>query len=66
MNKEEFNLSDFIRSENTLNDTNIDVIIADDVKEFIQLLKEEFAIGIDYKEYRIFKIIDKLAGDKLK
>lgn len=62
---------DFNEDENTLSDKSfeestgsINVINVDDVEQFIKNLKEDIR-QLAYSKEDTFKIIDKLAGDKL-
>jgi len=70
MTEEEFNLSErFVYLDNPKG-VSIEFISTKDVKEFIRLLKEEIKkIAPDYETTWItepfYRIIDKLAGDKL-
>lgn len=65
--KKEFNLSEKIESCDIMNEC----ISAENVKEFIRLLKECFGNSIltnkpyHYSSEMIYKEIDKLAGDRL-
>jgi hypothetical protein len=68
---EEFNLSNFIRPEDSLENTDTPIIVAEDVKEFIRLIKESYEINckgippvMTYGELIIN--LNELAGEKLK
>ena len=61
----EFNLSERILTKQSVY-PNLDWIEANDVKEFIRLLKEELHIFNKLDNATIDRIIDKLSGDKLK
>ena len=66
--KEEFNLSEqLLKSENLTKVTKGYFFLpANDVKEFIRLLKEEMSgILVPIEEKHPSEMIDKLAGDKL-
>ena len=72
--KEEFNLSEKILNSQKILDSDriFDVgqlvyfLELKDVKEFIRLLKEELKKFSDATEYGVSRVIDKLAGEKLK
>ena len=59
-----FNLSKKIRNSIHL-DFDVDIIKVQDVKEFIKQLKMNLAGFGEYHGVEVFKIIDKLSGDKL-
>jgi hypothetical protein len=63
-----FCLSDFVRPADTCVTSEADMILVDEIKEFIRQLKY-ISIGydLDYHPHRkaFFQKIDKLAGDKL-
>lgn len=65
MSEKEFNLSDKIVKESLTKDL---IYLEKDVKEFIRLLKEEIYLkqveGLNFEIAE--KVIDALAGDKLK
>lgn len=77
MSKKEFVLSDRIRifkeGEEIWTDGTNEIILVEDVKEFIRLLKEEVENQIEAKQKwinagqseAIKDIIDRIAGDKL-
>lgn len=60
--KEEFNLSEKINAFSQESDTR-ELLIVNDVKEFIKRLKDELSIDGWRENYEA--IIDKLAGEKL-
>ena len=64
MNEEEFNLSNKIECVNW--GRGGDMLWADDVKEFIERLKEELGEEREYYVSEIWEAINKLAGEKLK
>lgn len=67
----EFCLSNFVRDTTTLPQSDeIEVIIINEIKEFIRLLKKEIpeAYGdpINFYSIPLYERIDKLAGEKLR
>jgi len=63
--KEEFNLSDWV-TEYSNGVTKFKFIPIDKFQDFIRLLKEELKKFSDATEYGVSRVIDKLAGEKLK